>query len=329
MKAIASATSGERGRAARLSRVRALLDIRYLAALTSIATYGVIVLGGVVRATGSGLGCPDWPRCHGQLIPPLDTPVLIEYSHRLAAASVGLLIVGVAVTAWLWHRDNRFVLAGATISVLLLIMQVLVGGVTVNMELPDTVVALHLAIALILLAVLIATAVGAFRSGPPDVSSDADRQVRASADGVLSLTAVAALATFGLILVGSYVANSGAALAYPDWPLFDGKLVSSGGRLADLHYAHRLMAVVVGLLILAVVVQVWRRERRPVLMAVAGLALVLYVVQVFLGAGNIWFDLATSVRVAHLALASALWATLVFGLVWMYAERGENLEGAG
>ncbi|MFQ6019865.1 MAG: heme A synthase, partial [Dehalococcoidia bacterium] len=258
LKAITSLAIGERGSTAWLSRLRSLLDIRYWAVLTSIATYALIVLGGTVRATDSGLACPDWPRCHGQLIPPLDTPVLIEYSHRLAAVSVGLLILGMAVTAWLWHRDNRFVLAGATLAVPVLIAQALVGGVTVNMELPDTVVAVHLALALLLLALLVVTAVVAFWHRRPQVSNGPVSANLSPSRAFPVLTAVAALATFVLILTGSYVANSGASLVYPDWPLFDGKLVSAGGRLADLHYAHRLMAVVVGLLLLAVAAQAWR-----------------------------------------------------------------------
>jgi protoheme IX farnesyltransferase len=131
----------------------------------------------------------------------------------------------------------------------------------------------------------------------------------------------------GLILLGSYVANSGAALVYPDWPLFDGKLVSSGGRLADLHYAHRLVAAAVGLLVLAVVVQTWRKGRRPILVAAVGTALVLYVAEVFVGASNIWFQLATSARIAHLALASAVWIALVFAVAWGYAERVGRAEG--
>lgn len=323
LKAVTSVASGERGRAAWTGRLRAVLDIRGLALLSSLATYALIVLGGTVRATDSGLACPDWPRCHGQLIPPLETQILIEYSHRLAAASVGILIVGTAVAAWLWYRDNRFVLMGATVAAALLVVQVLVGGVTVRLELPDTIVALHLAIALILLAVLVATTVGAFANGRL-------RTVAGSADGrgVVALTTAAALTTFALILIGSYVANSGAALVYPDWPLFNGKLVSAGGRLADLHYAHRLMAVVVGLFLLALSVQTWRRQRRPLLLAVAGVALVLYIAEVFVGASNIWFELPTSVRVVHLALASALWVTLVFGLAWGYGERTAAVEGA-
>ena len=321
LKAITSIATGERGPTAWSSRLRSLLEIRYLALVTSIATYALIVLGGTVRATNSGLACPDWPRCHGQLIPPLDTQVLIEYSHRLAAVSVGLLILGTAVTAWLWHRDNRFVLTGATVAVLLLIGQVLVGGATVNMELPATIVAVHLAIALVLLAVLVVTASGAFWQRRPRVSNGPAPANLPSSRGFPVLAAVAALATFVLILTGSYVANSGASLVYPDWPLFNGKLVSGGGRLADLHYAHRLIAVMVGLLVLAVAVQTWRRERRPILLASVSFALILYVAQVFVGASNIWLELATSVRIAHLALASALWATLVLGVTWGYMER--------
>jgi heme A synthase len=321
VKAITSAASGERGVAAWLSRLRLPLDVRYLALLSVIATYALIVLGGTVRATDSGLACPDWPLCQGQLIPPLEGSVLIEYSHRLAAASVGLIILGTAIAAWLWYRENRFVVAGSTIAVVLVTVQALVGGVTVNMELPDTIVALHLAIALVLLAVLVATTIVAFRYRrlPPSDTPYPDRVL--SPGAAPGLAAVTALATFGLILLGSYVANSGAALVYPDWPLFDGRLVSAGGRLADLHYAHRLMAVVVGLLVLALAVQTWRQGRRPALIAAMGCALVLYVAEVLVGASNIWFELATSVRIVHLALASALWAALVFTATWGYAER--------
>ena len=305
--------------------MRSVLDVRYLAALSSLATYALIVLGGTVRATDSGLACPDWPRCHGQLIPPLETHILIEYSHRVAAASVSLLIVGTAIAAWLWYRDNRFVLAGAGAAVGLLIAQVLIGAVTVNVELPDTIVALHLSIALMILAILIATAVGAVWWQRPATSTAAGRP--GIGRGVAELGFVAALATFALILVGSYVANSGAGLVYSDWPLFNGKVISSGGRLADLQYAHRLLAAVVGVLVAALAVRIWR-QRRPVLVAAIGFALAAYVAEVLVGAINVWFEMPTAVRVIHLALASAVWAALVFILVWAYAEARSALGEA-
>jgi len=326
LKAVTSVATGKRGESPWAGRLRSVLDVRYLALLSSLATYALIALGGTVRATDSGLACPDWPRCHGQLIPPLETHILIEYSHRLAAATVGLLIVGTAIAAWLWYRENRFVLAGAVAAVALLIGQVLIGAVTVNLELPDTVVALHLSIALMLLATLIATAVGAVWWQRPRPSAAGGGPGGRS--GVAGLAFAAALASLALILVGSYVANSGAGLAYSDWPLFNGKLISSGGRLADLHYAHRLLAAVVGALVLALAVRIWRRERRPVLVTAVAFALAAYVAEVLVGAVNVWLELPTSTRIIHLALASAVWSALVFTLAWDYAEASSTLAEA-
>ena len=72
--------------------------------LTCLATYVLIVIGGVVRITDSGLGCPDWPLCHGKVIPPAEKTVLIEFSHRTAATIVGFLIVAMGALIWRQHR---------------------------------------------------------------------------------------------------------------------------------------------------------------------------------------------------------------------------------
>jgi heme A synthase len=313
------------GRAGAISdRLRSLLQFRYLALATVIATYGLIVLGGTVRATNSGTACPDWPLCYGQVIPPFETKVLIEFSHRLAASIVGFMILGTVIWIWRKHRANRLMLRAGVAAGLLLALQVLVGGATVNTETAATVVAIHLSIALTLLAVLILIAAGAFRLTHTETAGETGWSGQVGA--LRPLPVLAALSALVLIISGAYVSQTGAGLAYPDWPLFDGQLVSAGGKLANIHYIHRVVAAAAGVLVLALAVQTLRRDRRHVMVGAVTLAFAIYVVQVFVGASNIWLDLATPVRIAHLALASALWAVLVFTVTWAYLEQPAPAE---
>ena len=127
-----------------------------LAFVTALFTYALIVFGGVVRITGSGMGCgDDWPLCNGRLIPPLDFETAIEYGHRLAALLVSGLVAALAIYAFRHRRalsSGRGILGLAVAALLLLVVQVLVGAVTVWLELPTATVVLHLVVASSLLA---------------------------------------------------------------------------------------------------------------------------------------------------------------------------------
>ncbi|TMB66876.1 MAG: hypothetical protein E6J43_09955 [Chloroflexi bacterium] len=298
------------GRANVVPGLGGLFRFEYLAITTVLLTYGLILLGGAVRATDSGTACPDWPLCHGQVLPRLEGHVLVEYSHRLVASVVGVLIFATAIWAWRRNRGDSLVSRTALVAVVLLVAQVLVGAATVDTETNASVVALHLAIALSLLATLILLGLAASRP-------------RTEIAGQLPvLPIVVALGAFALVISGAYVSQEGAGLAYSDWPLFNGKLVSAGGRLADLHYAHRLLAAGLGVLIMTLAAATWRRESRLIVMAAVGVAVAMYVAQVFVGAANIWLTLATPLRILHLALASALWAVLAFTSAWSYLSPG-------
>src|SRR5690349_9868903 len=136
---------------------------RRVAWAAAAACYALIVLGGVVRITGSGLGCGNhWPLCNGRLLPPLDLPTIIEYGHRLVAAAVTVLVVALAVTS-AWERREAgngkretWVLGRAPYLALgLLVVQVTLGAITVKLDLPPWTIILHFGTAMLLFAALL------------------------------------------------------------------------------------------------------------------------------------------------------------------------------
>ncbi|MBI2166129.1 MAG: COX15/CtaA family protein [Chloroflexi bacterium] len=272
---------------------------------TVIALFALVTMGGVVRVTGSGLGCPDWPLCHGKLIPPLDTPTLIEYSHRLLASVAGLLVLATAVLAWRSHRREPRVMAPATLALVLLVIQVVVGGLAVLGELPPETVTLHLALAEALLASILVVWLVAWRSA----SLTTGRLVigsRREPDRILYLGAL--LFGYILLLSGSYVVGSGATTACVDWPLCQGSLLPVG-RLPLVHVAHRFFAAAFGVLVVVTAVTAWRL--RPDLRVAAACLAALFAGQVAVGAALVWLRFPAPAQALHLSVATAVWMNLV------------------
>src|SRR2546428_4520631 len=138
---------------------------RRLAFLTESSAYLQIALGGGVRVTALGLGCPDWPLCHGRPYPAADIHSIIEYSHRTVGTITGVLLIVTVVTAWLVFRRTRPLVAWlATASVLAIAAEGALGGVVVVNELASWLGGVHPAPALILLGFLIAAPGGSVPS---------------------------------------------------------------------------------------------------------------------------------------------------------------------
>lgn len=300
---VAGTTGGESGGAA---RARSAFGLRNFTLLTVVATYALIVVGGIVRATDSGTACPDWPLCHGQVIPPADTKVWIEFTHRLVASLIGLMILGVVIGVWRTRRSDRTLRTAGALILAVLALQVIVGGITVGTETAAGVVAIHLSIALSLFSGLIFVYARLGR----------DERARAQSPELLPLVVAASL--FALIITGVFVSQMEAGLAYPDWPLFNGSFTPSESEIGQIHYGHRIAAGIAAVLLVTLfALAATRRVWAPALNGLTVVCL-LYLVQVLLGAANVWLDLATLVTVAHLALASAVWAVLVFTMAWAY-----------
>jgi protoheme IX farnesyltransferase len=275
---------------------------RALAVAAAAVTYALVVLGGVVRVSGSGLGCPDWPLCHGRLLPPLELHPIIEYSHRTTASLASTLVVMTALVAWLKWRNRRDILIPATAAFLLLIVQVLLGAITVRLELPPTIVLVHLATALALLGALCVTATVAISGRAGDETDTiAARWARGAAAG-----------TYLLILSGSLVVGSGASGACNAWPLCGGGFTFPEERLPLIQLLHRGTAAIVGaLIVLALVTVLARHRRNRAVRATVALTLTALALQVAVGAAVVTLHLPAALRGLHLALATAVWAGTV------------------
>ncbi len=271
----------------------------------AVVSFLVVLVGGVVRVTGSGLGCPDWPLCYGSVVPPVGGAALVEFSHRVVA---GLFMLGIYWLAWRSRPGRAGVaLAGSTGTVrialsrlaaaaaVLVTIQALLGGANVLTELAPGVGGAHLILATVVVG-LTAAAVVMARA----VAGGGHGRLPAARTSVsLAFTATAAVLAMAVVGIGAYVRALGASLACTDWPLCGGSVLPPSGWPFWLQWSHRVAALALGM---AIVVGVLR-SRGATAWWSAGL---LYVVQVGLGAVAVVWQLPAAVRVAHLGVATLL-----------------------
>jgi len=274
---------------------------RRVSVLTAVFAYLQIALGGLVRVSGSGLGCPDWPLCQGRPYPPANLHSIIEYSHRTVGAITGLLLVATVVGAWLVFRHRRPVVAWlATASLVAYGTEGLLGALVVFGELPSWLVAVHLGMAMIIIGCLIATAVMSMPESPGVVDA-----------GFKRLAIVAAAATYVMLLTGSTVVASAADESCNTWPLCGGGFALDFSGANAFTMLHRGTVLVVSLLLLHVLTKAIRRWS-----AVGGIrvlaigTLFVLVLQVIVGAASALTDGALA-NGLHVALGTLVWSGVI------------------
>lgn len=276
-----------------------------LSTATAVCVFILVIIGGVVRVTESGLGCPDWPLCYGKVLPPLEYTAIIEYTHRfVASVIVGPLLLATAVVGLLRYRHDRWVWIPAAVSVPLLIVQGLLGGVTVLTHLPGEIVALHLGTAEALLAVCLLLMIASYRT-------PIRRTATVAGDGYHRWAIAGALGVYAVIISGALVTAMGATGACITWPLCQGSAFPMH-HLTAIHMFHRYVVLVLGILLLY---SVWRcvagSKGDGTMRWLAGLTLAAFVAQVVVGAATVWLDFQAHWRALHLAAATAVWAGAV------------------
>ncbi len=275
------------------------------------ATIGLVVIGVIVRATDSGMGCPDWPLCYGQLIPPttdsgdvIAYKAWLEWIHRAIAAVIGLIVLAV-VTLALRNLKDRRSLQGASIALLALVLfQAWLGRQTVLESNSGASVTAHLASAMAFVGLQVWVLA---RSGYTETLGGIRR-----ASGSVVAPIVAAGAIYALLLFGSNVTGTDTGLLYPDWPLMGGTLFPPITELSTPMILHRYATAIVALILISALWIVRREKGSPArVRQLLTYAAAVFAVQCVIGAVQIFTKLAPWTQTLHVALATVIWILTV------------------
>lgn len=309
------------------------IRLHRFAVFTSVCTFLLIVAGGLVTSTDSGLAVPDWPLSYGQVMPPMVGGIFYEHGHRMVATFVGFLTTILAF--WIWRVDDRRWVKmlgwGALAAV---VTQGVLGGITVLFLLPTPVSVAHATLAqsffcLTIVLALVTSPSWGRRTAP---LSETIQRTR-------SLALWTTAAVFLQLILGAVMRHTGSGLAIPDFPASYGGILPptdpgmipdiNALRLADdlrpivfsqlwIHFAHRAGAIFVSIVLLMYVRRVLRDYSDPGLREPAILQCVLLVFQVLLGALTVWNGKSVEVTTAHVATGALLFGTSVLATVRTY-----------
>ena len=277
-----------------------LVWIQVLALATMASTVSLIVLGSAVRVTNSGMGCKGWPLCTGSQGSISSFHPMMEESHRFLASIVTVLIILLALSV---RRNARasHLRGPSLVAVGVIVLQIVLGAVTVFANNAPFTVALHLIAATLFLGVVSVVAVAAFI--PPEVTwSLRHGPTRLAWAAVASLCVV--------VISGSVVVNAGAQSACASWPVCLHSPVATS--LLVIQMLHRSLVLISSVLVVAFLVSLLRSQRGSRAERVLSIvALSLFALQVLVGAMSAIWSAHTELADVHLAVASLLWSSVV------------------
>ncbi len=287
----------------------AFLGLGKLLTAASLLSYGLIVLGSTVRATDSGLSCPDWPLCYGAAVPTFDMNIFLEWFHRLCALGLGVVMIA-AIVKLAKNKAMRQALGKqiAAASVLLLI-QIVLGGLTVLHLLNPKIVNAHLSNAMLFFTVLLWMAFRARLLGG-DIRIHPEAKV---GSGVKKVFYAAAVGLFLQIGLGGMVSSNYAGLACPDFPTCFGSWVPALHFPMVIQMLHRGIAFALFAGSIGLAYHAGKIELPPLARLAARMLPALIALQILLGMVNVFMALPVWASVAHLANATLMFALMVLG----------------
>jgi heme A synthase len=276
-----------------------------------IVAYGEVMLGSWTRINGAGMTCPDYPLCNGQVIPSMGGGTVWEWTHRLTAAILSLLVLSVLVNAWRQRRAAAFVAPVGIVIAALFGFQVFLGAATVRLSNSPMSVVWHWGTAMAFVASLTAMAIFAFEAAR-ERNTNSETRARSLLVGVLAGTACVAFVT---MCVGAYVSSSGAGLACIDIPGCAGNaVVYTPGQHVQM--LHRFIAAACLLCAVISFALAWALAAAPRVRLVTSIALGLVFLQIVLGLLNVALRLPIDLREAHAANAALVFLAFVCATIF-------------
>ena len=265
------------------------------ALVASVLTILLIAYGSWVRVSGSGLGCPDWPLCEGNVIPELQGDVAIEFGHRFLAGITMILVIVTSFFAYKGRTEDMLTAKLIFLALSAIFIQAILGGITVLTELHGMVRLAHLTFAMLTLGLLVS---GAARSlNIKGISMPTPKRARAMI-----------IATLFVVLAGGLIVGSGKSSGCPGLPLCDSR--SSNAALL-FHSLHRIAATLLVFVFVWTAFQVRKNGAKGFTWIISLVIASLALLQFSVGISAIVTDLPQSLRVIHLALAATIWSFVV------------------
>jgi heme A synthase len=293
------------------------MSLQRFAIATALATFCLLIAGGLVSTTESGLACPDWPLCEGQYFPRMIDGKQFEHTHRLVAGAVAVMTFTLCVALWIKRRRDRTLVALGTVAAGLVVVQALLGALTVKLALPAWVSSTHQATAMAFFCLIVTLAILARQRAPaaPRAPEAADPARPALGRWIAWVWGL----TYVQMVIGAVMRHTrgGLACGY-DFPLCLGSWWPSEAHLAiQAHLIHRWLGMLVGLAVLLLAFAVWRgAPRSRSLRVLAATAAAGVLCQLGLGIAVIYSSRDLAVMTLHSSLGAALLANLV-ALYWV------------
>jgi len=296
---------------------------RYLTiAYVALAALTVIVLtGAAVRLTDSGLGCPDWPRCYGKVVPPLSFHSVIEFGNRVFSAGIGFVVLGAWIASFLRTPRRRDLIWISTLLPLGVVGQAVLGGFTVRNELEPGYVMAHFGLSML---ILIAAVWLVFAAREPDPAHP-----RALAHDRVTVWLVRGLAVLGAIVV---FVGTAATAAGPHAGGSSGQLIhrlhfkGAGHTLVWVIHRHATLASLLGMGVILAWFLAKRRRENPALADALMVAGILMAAQGLIGTVQYELALPSDIVWVHVTMATITWIALLWcvGVAGRLAPRGDR-----